>query len=116
MDTTVVSPPTAQQYGPTVISTDDGRYQGLGPWILSGQASIRDDIGETKFAQAAQCNFAAAAERIGNVEEAGKHYRRAVELAPKSGDTNNNYGQFLCAEGQYDEAQKYYAQAMRDPF
>jgi type IV pilus assembly protein PilF len=37
-------------------------------------------------------------------------------LAPKSGDTNNNYGQFLCAKGQYDEAQKYYAQAMRDPF
>lgn len=55
-------------------------------------------------------------ERIGNVEEAGKHYKRAVELAPKSGDTNNNYGQFLCAEGQYDEAQKYYVQAMRDPF
>ena len=55
-------------------------------------------------------------ERIGNVEEAGKHYKRAVELAPKSGDTNNNYGQFLCAEGRYDEAQKYYAQAMRDPF
>ena len=55
-------------------------------------------------------------ERIGNAEEAGKHYKRAVELAPKSGDTNNNYGQFLCAEGQYDEAQKYYAQAMRDPF
>jgi type IV pilus assembly protein PilF len=55
-------------------------------------------------------------ERIGNIDEAGKHYRRAVELAPKSGDTNNNYGQFLCAKGQYDEAQKYYAQAMRDPF
>ncbi len=55
-------------------------------------------------------------ERIGNVEEAGKHYKRAVELAPKSGDTNNNYGQFLCAAGRYDEAQKYYAQAMRDPF
>jgi len=55
-------------------------------------------------------------ERIGNVEEAGMHYKRAVELAPKSGDTNNNYGQYLCAKGQYDQAQKYYAQAMRDPF
>lgn len=55
-------------------------------------------------------------ERIGNIEEAGKHYARAAELAPKSGDTNNNYGQFLCAEGKYDEAQKYYAQAMKDPF
>lgn len=55
-------------------------------------------------------------ERIGNVEEAGRHYARAVELSPKSGDTNNNYGQFLCAAGRYDEAQKYYAQAMKDPF
>ena len=55
-------------------------------------------------------------ERIGNLPEAEKHYARAVDLAPKSGDTNNNYGQFLCAEGKYVEAQKYFSQAMQDPF
>lgn len=55
-------------------------------------------------------------ERIGNLKAAEQHYARAAELAPKSGDTNNNYGQFLCAEGKYDEAQQYFAQAKLDPF
>ena len=32
-------------------------------------------------------------ERIGNPKAAEQHYARAADLAPKSGDTNNNYGQ-----------------------
>ncbi len=55
-------------------------------------------------------------ERLGKPKEAGVHYARAAELAPKSGAANNNYGQFLCAGGQYVEAQKYFARAMEDPF
>ena len=55
-------------------------------------------------------------EHLGNTKEAGVHYARAAELAPKSGAANNNYGQFLCASGHYDEAQKYFLRAMDDPF
>lgn len=55
-------------------------------------------------------------ERLGKIKDAGEHYARAAELAPKSGAANNNYGQFLCAGGQYVEAQKYFARAMEDPF
>ena len=55
-------------------------------------------------------------ERLGNAKSAEQHYARAAELAPKSGDTNNNYGRFLCTTGRYDEAQKYFARAMEDPF
>ncbi len=55
-------------------------------------------------------------ERIGNTKEAEQHYARATELAPKSGNVNNNYGQFLCAEGKFDQAQTYFARAMQDPF
>ncbi|MEO8803566.1 MAG: type IV pilus biogenesis/stability protein PilW [Rudaea sp.] len=55
-------------------------------------------------------------ERIGNLKAAEQHYARAAELAPKSGDANNNYGVFLCAEGKFTEAQKYFSAAMRDPF
>lgn len=55
-------------------------------------------------------------ERLGNNKEAGEHYARAAELAPKSGAASNNYGQFLCASGHYDEAQKYFLRAMDDPF
>jgi type IV pilus assembly protein PilF len=55
-------------------------------------------------------------DRLGKTSEARVHYARAAELAPKSGPANNNYGQFLCATGQYAEAQKYFARAMEDPF
>lgn len=55
-------------------------------------------------------------ERLGKLKDAGEHYARAAELAPKSGPANNNYGQFLCASGRYDEAQKYFVRAMDDPF
>jgi type IV pilus assembly protein PilF len=55
-------------------------------------------------------------EHLGKAKEAGEHYARAAELAPKSGAANNNYGQFLCAAGRYDEAQKYFLRAMDDPF
>lgn len=55
-------------------------------------------------------------ERIGRNKEAGDHYARAAELAPKSGAANNNYGQYLCATGKYADAQRYFARAMEDPF
>jgi type IV pilus assembly protein PilF len=55
-------------------------------------------------------------EHIGNLKAAEEHYARAAELAPKSGDANNNYGRFLCAQGKYDQAQTYFARAMEDPF
>src|SRR5450432_2760629 len=53
--------------------------------------------------------------RLGKDKDAGEHYARAAELAPKSGAANNNYGQFLCASGRLAEAQKYFARAMDDP-
>jgi len=55
-------------------------------------------------------------ERIGNTKAAEEHYSKAVQLAPKSGDANNNYGQFLCAGGKYAQALPYFAAAMADPF
>ena len=54
--------------------------------------------------------------QLGKNKEAGDHYARAAELAPKSGAAANNYGQFLCASGHYAEAQRYFARAMEDPF
>lgn len=55
-------------------------------------------------------------ERLGRTREAGEHYARAAELAPKNGAANNNYGQFLCSGGHYADAQRYFARAMDDPF
>jgi len=55
-------------------------------------------------------------EQIGDMELAGKHYQKAVKASPRNGDVNNNYGVFLCSTGRYAEAEKYYLQAVEDPF
>ena len=39
-----------------------------------------------------------------------------LELKPKGGAENNNYGRFLCATGRYAEAQGYFDKALADPF
>lgn len=56
-------------------------------------------------------------ERIGDRTKAEQHYRRAVQLRPKSGNENNNYGWFLCnALGRHDESAAYFEKAVADPF
>ena len=55
-------------------------------------------------------------ETIGETEEAGKEYRKAVEYDPKDGDVNNNYGAYLCGLGRYNEAEPYFLAALKDPF
>lgn len=55
-------------------------------------------------------------ERIGDPTRAETHYRRAVELKPRSGLTLNNYGTFLCRTGKFDEADRLFARALADPF
>lgn len=55
-------------------------------------------------------------ERINRPSVAETHYRRAAELKPDDGSTNNNYGTFLCGIGRYAEAQALFERAVLDPF
>lgn len=55
-------------------------------------------------------------EEIRRPERAEVHYRRAVELKPEDGSVNNNYGQFLCRAGRFDEADARFAKSIEDPF
>lgn len=43
-------------------------------------------------------------EALGRGHDAGAHHRRAVELAPQHGALLNNYGTWLCSNGQAAEA------------
>ena len=54
--------------------------------------------------------------RIGENDKAEQHYRRAEELDPKNGDTNNNLGVFLCRIGKVDQALPYFEGRHADPF
>jgi type IV pilus assembly protein PilF len=64
----------------------------------------------------AQTVMAYIYERINDMPSAEVHYRRAVELQPDKGDTNNNLGQFLCRIGKAQESLPYFAKAIADPF
>jgi type IV pilus assembly protein PilF len=64
----------------------------------------------------AQTVMAYIYERINDMPNAEAHYRRAVELQPDKGDTNNNLGQFLCRIGKTQAALPYFTKALADPF
>lgn len=55
-------------------------------------------------------------EKIDRTELAERHYRRAVDLKPADGALNNNYGQFLCRQGRFEEADRRFRVAFEDPF
>lgn len=53
-------------------------------------------------------------EVTGDEVRANQYYLQALHLAPNSGDTNNNYGTFLCQNGQYQSAIKHFLVATQD--
>lgn len=55
-------------------------------------------------------------ETIGKTEEAGKEYKLALRYDPDDGAVNNNYGAFLCANGEPENADQYFLTAIEDPF
>jgi type IV pilus assembly protein PilF len=54
--------------------------------------------------------------RINRLQDADKEFRAAIALDPSNGDTNNNYGKFLCEQGKRKEALGYFKRALSDPF
>jgi type IV pilus assembly protein PilF len=47
--------------------------------------------------------------------EAGGYYQRAAELAPTDGGALNNYGTWLCMNGQAKESLGWFDRALQDP-
>jgi type IV pilus assembly protein PilF len=55
-------------------------------------------------------------ERIGESDLAGVNYKKAYEADTKDGDTNNNYGVYLCKTGRSDLAMEHFLRSIDDPF
>lgn len=53
-------------------------------------------------------------ETTSNLIEAEKYYTKALKLAPKNGDVQNNYGTFLCRNGHYRESLEHFELATHD--
>jgi type IV pilus assembly protein PilF len=63
----------------------------------------------------AHSSIAIVYERLLKYDEAGKHYREAIDLSPEDGSVFNNYGVFLCNRGRAKEAEKYFIKAIEMP-
>lgn len=55
-------------------------------------------------------------EKVGDDKLAEKHYKKALSLNPDDSGGHNNYGQFLCFQERYKEANEEFMTAANNPF
>ena len=49
---------------------------------------------------------------VGESERADESYQTAMSLAPRDANIANSYGAFLCQDGRYEEAKRFFMQAV----
>lgn len=54
-------------------------------------------------------------QRLGKQDEAERYFKRALGIRDNDPHTLNNYGQFLCANERYDEAEQSFLKAAANP-
>lgn len=66
--------------------------------------------------QSADVNAAMAYyfEQTNEIDQAKKYYTKAIDLSSNSGAQLNNYGTFLCRQGDYKKADAYFMKAVKD--
>ena len=64
--------------------------------------------------RSADANFAMAYyyQSVSELEQAEKAYQFAMDLEPKNANIANSYGAFLCQNGDYEKAKKYFLKAV----
>ncbi|NOX08385.1 MAG: type IV pilus biogenesis/stability protein PilW [Gammaproteobacteria bacterium] len=50
-----------------------------------------------------------------DTKKADYHFRQALQLQPEYPEAHNNYGQYLCRQGAFDQAEKQFQQAATSP-
>jgi type IV pilus assembly protein PilF len=55
-------------------------------------------------------------EKVGEPGMAETYYKKSLRLNPDNPRGHNNYGQFLCQQGRYQDAEKEFLSAANDPF
>ncbi|EKF9488022.1 type IV pilus biogenesis/stability protein PilW [Vibrio cholerae] len=63
-----------------------------------------------------QLSMAHYYEAVGENDAARKMYRTALSEHPKNGNVLNNFGTFLCKQGEYDAADQYFRSAVEQPY
>jgi type IV pilus assembly protein PilF len=63
----------------------------------------------------AQISMAHYYERVGELSAADMMYSRSLRQNPDNGNVLNNYGTFLCKQGEYERADQYFNKAIEQP-
>ena len=63
----------------------------------------------------AHSTIALVYDRLGEVDEAGDHYRRATQLEPDNPGAANSYAVFLCRNERWNDAERFFMRAARNP-
>lgn len=61
----------------------------------------------------AQLSIAHYYEQVGETQSAESFYKKALKRHPNNGDVLNNYGTFLCKQGEFALADKYFNHAIQ---
>lgn len=59
--------------------------------------------------------YALLQNELGKTDKAKKHFKKAIRLAPEDSSVRNNYGTFLCSQGEIDKAVEQFNLALLDP-
>ena len=76
------------------------------------QTALRHDSAHTP----ARLTLALIYDRLGESEAASQQYRRASQLAPDDGPTQNAFAVHLCQQERFAEADRHFQRAMNDAF
>lgn len=63
-----------------------------------------------------QLSMAHYFEAVGEGDSARKMYQTALNQHPKNGNVLNNFGTFLCKQGDYETADNYFRRAVAQPY
>ncbi len=76
------------------------------------------DLALERNPESPEANTVAAVlnEQVGRLDLAELHYKRAVDINPRDGRMQNNYGQFLCNHGRTQDSIDHFKLAVEDPF
>lgn len=108
-------------YNETAVTARARAHTDLGAAYLQ---QAKYEIALSEFNQATQIDpsYALAFNGLGLVyaalgedAKADANYKKAIQLQPRSSESQNNYGSFLCSRKRYDESIPYFLEAVKNP-
>jgi type IV pilus assembly protein PilF len=81
---------------------------------LRAKEKLLRAVEQAPNSQETQLALAYYYEIVGDRLAAEQIYQQALDIEPKAGQVNNNYGAFLCTQGEYQQALVHFERAAQD--